>query len=92
MKKIIFWLFIIAIPFVSWSIFTFSSWELVPFIIQQIYYIPLSWLGKPFFLPSQEVGFWVTGYGRGLGVIIYSLFYWGLWYGYTKIKSNNKVL
>jgi len=44
---------------------------LIWFFFHQLYYLPLSEVGQPFFVPDSEVGFWVQWPGRVLAVVVY---------------------
>jgi hypothetical protein len=44
---------------------------LIWFFAHQLYYLPLSEIGEPFFIPDSEVGFWVQWPGRLLAMIVY---------------------
>ena len=44
---------------------------LIWFFPHQLYYLPLSEIGEPFFVPDSEVGFWVQWPGRVLAVVVY---------------------
>jgi hypothetical protein len=44
---------------------------LIWFLPHQLYYLPLSEIGEPFFVPDSEVGFWVQWPGPVLAVVVY---------------------
>lgn len=45
---------------------------LVWFLPHQLYYLPLSGLGEPFFIADSDVGFWVQWPGRILTAVVYA--------------------
>ena len=49
---------------------------LIWFMLHQIYYLPLSWLGSPLFEPDSEVGFSVQPTGRALTLFVYVLVFY----------------
>jgi hypothetical protein len=71
-----FWWFIaavVALPFILDALMRWVEMHaLAWFLPHQLYYLPLSWLGEPFFRPDSEVSFWVTLSGRVLAAVVYS--------------------
>ena|SRR6185503_4101200 len=45
---------------------------LVWLAFHHVYYMPLSWLGSPFFVPDGDLGFWVKWPGRVRAAIVYA--------------------
>jgi hypothetical protein len=65
---------VVLLPFVLWALYSIDP--LVPllwFFVHQIYYMPFSILGAPFFRSDSEVGFWVLPLGRLLAGVCYAL-------------------
>ncbi len=52
----------------------------------QFYYLPLSWLGEPFFKPNSDISFEVMKSGRAMTIIVYSV----VWYVTVKVIENYK--
>jgi hypothetical protein len=67
----------------------FTSLELVGLFIENIYYLPISWIDKPFFIFIKDIGgYTTTNLGRLVGVVVYSIIYWILYFIIMKFKKN----
>jgi hypothetical protein len=40
--------------------------------IHQLYYLPFSWLDKPFYAPDSDIGYWVRLPARILAALVYA--------------------
>jgi hypothetical protein len=76
-KALIIWLGIIIFPYVCWLLMQIVEWGLIPLFAEIVYFIPISWIGEPFFKYSSDIGGYITtNNGRIFGVFIYSIIYW----------------
>jgi len=72
--KFITLLLIIIFPFIFLFLMEYDTHRFMIWLLpHHIYYLPLSWLGEPFFKPSTDVSFWVTKSGRILTIAVYSI-------------------
>jgi hypothetical protein len=59
---------------------------LIWFLLHQLYYVPLSWVGPPFFVPDPEVQFFVQTSGRLLAAVVYV----GLFLGIVMLVDSRR--
>lgn len=77
-NQVIFLATIIILPFVLSVLSKLDSDRgLIWFVLHQLYYLPLSWVGESFFQPDSEVGYFVKTSGRMLVAFIYALSFTG---------------
>jgi hypothetical protein len=60
------------------AIANYNGPALIWFVLHQIYYLPLSWVGPPFFVADSEVQFFVQWPARMLTALIYGLLFWAV--------------
>ena len=79
--------FVLVFPFIFLGLMNLDGNRgLVWFFIHQMYYLPLSWIGEPFFQLDSEVSFFVSYLGRIFTAVCYLLLIIIL----TKINSRIK--
>jgi hypothetical protein len=81
---------VILLPFVLELLIRLTpSIGLIWFLPHQLYYLPLSEIGEPFFIADSEVGFWVQWPGRVLAVVVYGGCLVLLVWAYARWRGRN---
>jgi len=60
-------------------------------LVHQIYYLPLSWLGVPFFIPDSDMSFVVSPVGRLFVAVFYVLVFIAIFKILKKRPANNLI-
>jgi len=90
-KALIIWFVFISIPYLCWFLIQIVEWGLIPLFVEIIYFLPISWLGEPFFIYTSDIGSYIaTSKGRIFGIIVYSIIYWSLYIVISKIVFKNR--
>ena len=85
---VITWLTLITIPLVCWLLIIVTDWGLIPLFVESVYFLPISWIGVPYFQFIPDIGAHIaTEAGRSLGIVVYSAIFWS---AYVLLKTTNK--
>jgi predicted tellurium resistance membrane protein TerC len=62
--------------FFSWLSEFDQEHGLIWLLLQQVYYLPFSWVGPPLFTPDSDIGVLVQPTGRAFAVFFYVLWFY----------------
>ncbi|WP_394148606.1 hypothetical protein [Shewanella atlantica] len=89
MRAFIYWLVIVSFPYILWALENNVEWGLIPLAVEIVFFLPISWVGEPFFTYTSDIGGSLpSAMGRFVGVISYSIFYWGLYQLFSKYRKT----
>ena len=88
MRKLIPWVVIVLLPYVCWLLSATVDWGLIPLAIETLYFYPVSWVGEPLFKPLESGLVSPSHLGRFVGVVLYSIVYWGCFLVISHRRAN----